>query len=273
MPTKKRSLPKQIDNPKILKIPPQVKLGKKAAIQDPRTLRFKNYVPGAVAPALPDPPAEVSWVTKVPLPWGMLLNDQLGDCVPAALAHMVMQMTFFAGKPFIPTDAQVLAAYEKIGGYVPGDPSTDNGCFMLDALKYWRNNGFAGHKIAAFMQIDPLNPHEMRQAIQLFGGVLTGVQLPVSAQGKDDWTVPAGGPFMNGSPGTWGGHCVPIFASSPQTDTCVTWGQRLKMSHNFRIDYCDEMYAVVSSDFIDKAGVSPGGFNLQQLLTDLTLLS
>src|ERR1051325_2327637 len=253
------------------KPPPEKKLGKKAPLADPRNFLFSNYT--VVTEPAPEPPAEASWIMKVPPPWNVFLNDQLGCCVISAMGHMVQQMTYFAGKPFIPSNADILAAYEHVGGYVPGDPATDNGCFMLDALKYWRHIGLAGHKILAFVQLDPLNSHEMRQAIQLFGGYFGGFALPISVRNSDRWTVPDSGPYLSGSPGTWGGHAVSVLGSSPITDSCITWGERLKMSHNFRKDYCDEAYAVVSTDFIDQNGLSPSGFNLKQLLSDLSKLT
>jgi hypothetical protein len=218
-------------------------------------------------------PQEVSWVTKVEN-WPMMLNDTLGDCVPAAMGHMVEQWSTYAGSPVIPTNAQVLSAYEAIGGYVPGDPSTDNGCDMLTALNYWRQTGIAGHKIFAFVQVNPLDADEIREAIYLFGNVFTGLALPISAQGEDAWTVPPGGKSSpNGSPGSWGGHCVPSVADSPQSRTVVTWGEVLKMSPNFFIDYVDELYAVLSLDWIESNGLSPSQFNLAQLQADLEIVT
>ncbi len=70
-------------------------------------------------------------------------------------------------------------------------------------------------------------------------------------------------------PGGWGGHCIPIVAMSPKSRTVVTWGGLLKMSANFELDYVDEMYAVLSVDWIEKTGLSPSGFDLAQLQQDL----
>lgn len=245
------------------------KLGKGNAVHDPRTLLLKTYLPKK---QLSPPPAEVSWITKLaaaePLP--MYLNDRLGDCVFAAGGHMEQQWNFYAGHPAQPTDAQVLAAYEAVGGYCPGNPSTDNGANMLAFLKYWRKTGLAGDKIAAFVAVDFTKLDEIRQAIQLFGNVYLGVQLPMSAQGEDAWTVPDGGIYRsNGQPGGWGGHCVPLVASSPETHTCITWGTTLKMSHNFLLDYADEAWAVLSQDWINSTGLSPDGFDFDQLQADL----
>ena len=157
-----------------------------------------------------------------------------------------------------------------MGGYQPGNPSTDNGADMLSFLKYWRTTGLGGDKIAAFVAVDFTNTEEIRQAIQLFGSVYLGVALPISAQGETAWTVPDGGVYRtNGEPGGWGGHCIPLVASSPETHTCITWGTTLKMSHNFLLDYADEAFAVLSQDWINAVGLSPDGFNFDQLSADL----
>ena len=203
----------------------------------------------------------------------MLLNDQLGDCVIAAMMHMVQQWTYFASNGTamqVATDAEALSAYEAIGGYVPGDASTDNGCDMLSALNYWRNTGIVVngqvHKIAGYVELNPTNLLQVEQAIYMFGNAFTGVQLPTSAQGEDAWTVTDGGIYApTGQPGGWGGHCVPLDADSPITLTCVTWGSLLKMSHNFRLDYMDEAYGVLSQDWIDSQGLSASQFNFAAL--------
>lgn len=246
------------------------KLGKKAVRTDHRTLKLSKYLRSV----LPAPPAEVSWVAKVPS-WPVFLNDNLGDCVIAAMAHMIEQWSLYAsGTEAKITDTQVLSAYEILGGYTPGDPSTDNGVDMLTALQWWKSTGFAGHKILAYMSVDWANLTEVFQAIQLFGNLFLGVALPVSAQGEDAWTVASGGPANNAaaSPGSWGGHCIPVCAASPETLTVVTWGARLKMSHNFFADYTEEAYVVLSPDWFSQLGNAPSGFDLNQLVADLAAL-
>ncbi len=69
-------------------------------------------------------------------------NDKLGDCVIAGMAHVVGVLTGGAGpKPFLYSDAEIIKLYSAIGGYVPGDPATDQGCDEQTALNYWENNG------------------------------------------------------------------------------------------------------------------------------------
>lgn len=253
------------------------RLGKKAPKIDTRTFALSKYlklkVPKVV---LPPVPTETSWITNVPGQWPMYLNDQLGDCVVAAMGHMIQQWSFYStGNKISVTDQQVLATYEILGGYQPGNPSTDNGVVMLDALNWWRQTGFAGHKILAYMSVDWNNLTEVFQAIQLFGNVFLGVALPVTTQGKDDWTITGQGPNgndPNAAVGSWGGHCIPIMAASPQTLSVVSWGQRLKMSHNFLSDYAEEAYVVLSPDWFSKLGESPGNFDLNALTEDLAQL-
>jgi hypothetical protein len=243
------------------------KQGKLPKRDDSRTLQLRNYL----AEGLPAPPSAADWATKVPT-WPMYLNDQLGDCVLAATGHMIEQWTCYAGKSFLPSDQQILTAYEAVGGYVPGDPSTDKGAVMLDALKYWRGTGIAGRKILAYVEVNKKNLTEVEQAIQLFGNCYAGFQLPLSAQNQTFWSVPPGGLTGNGEPGSWGGHCVPLVAYGPSTLCCVTWGQLLRMSHSFFLDYCDEAYAIVSNDWIETNGASPAGIKLASLEADLQKL-
>lgn len=247
-----------------------MKFGKRAPRRDPRTLKLSHYLKPA---GLPPAPQEVSWVVKPPT-WPMYLNDQLGDCVEAAMAHMVNQWTFYAsGQETLLTDSDVLKAYEAIGGYVPGHPSTDKGSDMLTALNYWRKTGIGGHKILGYVAIDPANVNQVKLSIELFGNVFLGLALPLSVEGASDWTVPEGGIYLRaGLPGGLGGHCVPVMAASPLTRTCITWGGKLKMSANFLADYADEAYAVLSPDWIEKNGIAPSVFNLDALKADLAAL-
>lgn len=253
------------------------KLGKKSFKgYHPGTLKLKDYLlPKAQRGVIPPPPSEVSWVTKVPGPWPMLLNDQLGDCVPAAMLHMIQQWTYFASsKQVVGTNAQVQQLYEAIGGYVPGDPSTDNGCDMQVALAYWKSNGLMGaHKILGWATVDWSNIEEVFQAIELFGNVFVGISLPITAQGENDWTVSRGGVYTpNGTPGSWGGHCIPYMAASPFSRTCITWGEALKLSPNFSLDYVEEMYVVASADWFSVQGSTPSGLDKAALLADMALL-
>ena len=250
-------------------------LGKKPRKFDPRTLRMRDYLSPfrhpAARPALatPPPPAHVNWVKTGAPAWPMMLNDTLGDCVCAAAGHMQEQWTTWSGQTVTPSDSAILNMYEKVGGYVPGEPSTDNGCNMLDALNWWKSTGIQGRKIAAFASVNLEDRDEVKTAVDLFGNLYLGIQLPLSAQGQSVWQVPVGGPSGNGAAGSWGGHCIPVVSYDPTGLIVVTWGQTLFMTWGFLNTYADEAYAVLSPDWIGSQGFSPGKLNTAQLLADL----
>jgi len=203
----------------------------------------------------------------------MYLNDVYGDCVIAAAGHAIQEWTAYAGSEVTITDADILAGYEAVGGYVPGDASTDNGCDMLSALQYWKATGFGGHKIAGFVSVDPTNQAEVEQAIYLLGNVYMGIALPLSAQDQTAWKFT--GITGDGSPGSWGGHCVIAnsYASGPYTGvTVITWGAPLWASWKFVRRYVDECYAIITTDWLNSLGQSPEGFDLDQLRADLAQL-
>jgi hypothetical protein len=244
-------------------IPPAGKrLGKGERRIDSRTLCLADYL------KLPAAPVSVSYMTKV-RGWGMMLNDSLGDCTCACAGHQIEQWSAYAGRLVVPADSAILSAYEAIGGYVPGDPSTDNGCVVLDVLNYWRKTGIAGHKIAAYVSVNPENVEEVKLAVSLFGNIYLGVQLPLSVQEQPVWTVPAAGTGGSGQPGSWGGHAIPIVQYNERGFNVITWGAPLWASWNFLRVYCDEAYAVLSPDWIEKNGLAPSQFNLAQLQADL----
>ncbi|MDE2107117.1 MAG: hypothetical protein KGL39_58460 [Patescibacteria group bacterium] len=241
-------------------------LGKKQAKADLRTKLFEDYYTGL--PVLKD---SVDWGKLVP-EWGMMLNDKIGDCTCAGAGHLIMDWSSNANKLVTPSDHDILKAYEDVSGYNPANPRSDNGAAELDVLNYWRNTGIAGHKILAFVQVNVKNVNHVKAAIQLFGGVYAGVQLPVSAQGKSEWVMPQLGMPQDVIPGSWGGHAIPIVAFDEKQCTCITWGQRLQMDWLFWLTYMEECWSIVTEDFIAANGMSPSGFNLQALMDDLKAL-
>lgn len=245
-----------------------MKLGKLAPRHDARTLKLEDYLDLA---KLPPAPETVDWGTKVPT-WGMMKNDALGDCTCAAVGHTIMANTSLHSTLFTPSDDEILKAYEVVGGYVPGDESTDNGADELTVLKYWRKTGIAGHKLGAFADVTPKNFDHIKQTIWLLGSCYTGIALPVTAQGQAEWSVTDKSLEGDAAPGSWGGHAVPFVGYNAAGPVCVTWGQTLQMTWEFWAAYGDEAHAPLSEDWVDGTKEAPSGFNLAQLKADLAAL-
>jgi hypothetical protein len=253
--------------------PLKLKLGKHPPRHDPRTLLFATYATAA----LPAPPNTLDLTKKVKGAWGMMDNDQIGDCTCAAAGHLMMEWTANAqSKMFTPSDQDIVEAYSAITGYNPTTGANDNGAQEIDVLNYWRQQGIAGHKIEAFMALEPSNNTHVKDGVWIFGGVYIGLALPKTAQSqtsnKQVWSVPPGGTSGDGAPGSWGGHAVPVVAYDSRSLTVVTWGALQAMTWGFWAAYCDEAYAILSADYLKQKNgqtVAPNGFNLAQLQEDL----
>lgn len=245
---------------------------------DPRTLRLARYT----TPTLPATPYAANYLKAV-AGWPMLANDRIGDCAPCAIAHHEQAWTVAAGAdpPYLPTDADTITAYTGIAGYDParvdtdGNNPTDTGCTSLDTLNYWRRSGIAGRRIVAYAQVNHANHHEIRAAVNLFGGVFAAVELPLAAgqqfRKRQTWR-PTAGPA--GERGSWGGHAVYLGAYNGRGLTCVTWGTTQRLTWSWWDTYGAECYAAVSGDFLNRGSDSnPAGINLDQMLADLHQLT
>jgi hypothetical protein len=249
----------------------KVKLGKKPAKIDPRTLRLAKYL----LPSLPAAPSSVDWTGGVK-EFGQMLNNVLGDCTVAAVGHAEQIWSIAADSKeleFTPSDHLILEKYMQWCGYVPGDPSTDQGGVEIDVLNDWRKHGFHPalhphrHPLLAYADPDPANTEHIRQAINLFGGVYIGLELPICAQTQDVWDTVSG---PTGEPGSWGGHAVFVCGYDESTFTFISWGQVMKMTIRFWEDYVDEAHALVSAEFLNAGtGETPVGFDLVTMLADL----
>lgn len=246
------------------------RLGRAPVRHDERTLMFAKYLDTAVV--LPTVPRTQTVPTV--RSWPMYLNDRLGDCTIAAGAHMIQSWSKEAKRPLTPLEADVAYAYWQTGTppHETGWPGavTDDGRVELDVLNYWRHTGIGGDKIEAYAAVDPTDHAAMKAAIWLFGGVYVGIALPKSAQKQASWKVVTG---PDSRPGSWGGHAVPLLGYTSAQATCVTWGQKVRMTWEFIDDYCEEAYAIISRDFLTAAGKTSDGFDLTQLHADLAAIT
>lgn len=245
-------------------------LGKRSPKLDPRTFKLSDFTVGIE----PLNPPTYGGYTEPGILWPVYGNDLIGDCAIAAWLHMIGLWTETAiGKESIFTKDDAIKAYSDVSGYVPGDPSTDNGCFLLDVLNYARKKGINGHKIGAYVSVNWRNWRELHMAINWFGGVYIGLQMPLTAQNQDVcWQVPTTGPVGDASPGLWGGHCVNVVRYTPHSKTVVSWGREFYMSNGFYGSYTDEAYAIVSADWLNGLGLSPTGLDIAGLRSALASL-
>jgi Domain of unknown function (DUF1906) len=243
-------------------------LGKRHARHDPRVPMLARYLP--VKP-LPAPPARVDWYSAVNK-WGVMKNDALGDCTCAAVGHVILQWTTYASEARLLSDDEVLELYEVVGGYNPADASTDQGAVEVDVLNYWLNDGVFGDRLAGYASLEVGNIVEIKDAINWFGNVYIGLQLPVTAQTQQVWAVAPGGASGPGAPGSWGGHAVPVVGYDERGLICITWGELKRMTYEFWSTYCDEAYALLSTDFVEAAGTTPGGLSWDELQADMQAL-
>lgn len=248
-----------------------MKLGKKPATHDPRDLQLAHYLDAAALPKRPKVFGHEQFVGADA--WGMLGNDNYGDCVFAGAAHETMLWTAEVGQPAQFTDKAVLSDYSALTGFDPRDPDTDQGTDMREAANYRRSRGIidAGgkrHKIGAYVALEPGNWQHLLDALYLFGAVGIGIEFPQSAMDQFNagkpWTVVKRSPIE-------GGHYVPLVARRGDT-RLVTWGQTQRMSQAFYLQYCDEAYAYLSPDMLT-GGKSPEGFDLAALTADLKAVS
>jgi hypothetical protein len=237
-----------------------MKLGKKSARLDKRTLFFRDYLDFSKL----NVPDSCDWGNKVSS-WGMMKNDVVGDCTCASAGHLIMDWTANEGIEEVPQDEQIISAYSEITGYDPETGLNDNGAVELDVLNYWRNKGIGGHKIYAYTMLHSREPQYLKATTYLFGGAYIGLALPVSAQNQEVWDVAD----KDNEVGSWGGHAVPIVGYNPTGPVCVTWGATKQMTWAFFGKYCDEAYAVLSGDWSSDGLKSPSGFDVVSLQKDL----
>jgi hypothetical protein len=234
--------------------------------------------PEALAPRLklgahlrdaPAPPASVDWYTNVS-GWPMYLNDQLGDCTIAMVGHEIGNASAYAsGATVILSEQDILAAYERVSGYNPADPNTDQGAVLQDVYGDWRKAGVGGHRALVFAQVDHLNHDQVKTAVQLFGAV--GLGIVVRESMMEDFN--AGRPWSQWGGAELGGHAVPIVGYDEAFVYVVTWGKVQPMSWSVYAKATDEAWAAVLPEWLNSSGTDPHGVDLHGLGAEFSQLT
>lgn len=231
-------------------------------------LKFHKYL---YRQALPYAPKEFGHVHESAPSggWGMLANDEVGDCTIAGIMHGQMVWDWATNNTITKFDDDVARKqYFALTGGV------DSGLNPVEVASFWQNDGLIDasgktHKVAAYAAIN--TPNDLIESAYLFGFSGLGVFLPDNAipqfiAGKvwDDTSMP-----MNPQHG----HFIPVVGRNSHGNLMVvTWGRLHAITQKWLDRYFAGGVAYISQEYFNKTGVSPEGFNFKQLSDDLTQL-
>ena len=237
-----------------------MRLGKREAVSDPRTLMLGNFIEPRVVPSKHD---FDQGRAGFPLdPWG---NDQWGNCVKVGEANQLVRLERLEQRRTLKLTADhVVKAYaeesERQFGVRPSAPGDagDQGLVVLWNLRNWRNLGWTldftkrkgddrTYTISAFGELVPNDYEQLKAACYLLHGVQLGLWLPRAVAGNYTYWDYNGETGDHWRPGSWGGHLVYAKAYNGDSMEILTWGFKVKVSKRFLARFCDEAYAVVDS--------------------------
>lgn len=205
---------------------------------------------------LPTPPNTLDLTSGI-TSWGQMLNDSEGDCTCAECGHAIQSWTAAGGSEITVPDSAIQTVYEAVGGYVPGNESTDNGAVIKDVLDYFRDTGVAGYKISAHAEVD-ITQLRVCQAAYAFGALDFGIQLPISAQNQvgSRWSIVGDGQTGDSAPGSWGGHSIALVSYDTSGVQFVTWGALQSADWDWVMLYADEAHAAIFPGFTSPVPVA-----------------
>jgi hypothetical protein len=239
-----------------------MKLGRKPRAFDQRIPKLHNLQRDTTIPM----PAHVDYTNGMSKDLGAMLNDTLGDCTCAAVGHAIQVWSFNIGGMKTPSDQDIEALYEKAGGYIPGNPDTDNGCIEQDVLTDWLNGPVDGNELSAFVEVDPANFSDVKRTIWDCGLIYIGFNVP--AYLMNSLTSPGSTWDVNNLADNTivGGHCVIVAGyDSSGNMKLISWGAEYTMTAAFWSAYVDECYGLVNKDWITVTKKTPAGLTLEQL--------
>ena len=229
-------------------IHPHFRLGRRPHNPDRPVLKLGPLLTGVT----PDHPATVDHLSQIPPSrWGMLGNNQYGDCGPADVFHDRMLVSkYLANVDIFPDTAAVLDLYKRSGN--PNFPQDDNGVVMADMLAQVHKVGIISGgqmvKCVAYAQVDVTDLDEVHAAIAIFGSLSCGADLDKAQSDQTD----AGKPwdYVSDSP-EWGGHAFLIGkytgdSGSGRPDIgLISWGSPMALTDSFWAHQVQEAWAVI----------------------------
>ena len=245
-------------------------LGRVRSVHDARLLHLRSYM---AVDSLPVPPRHNMLDSTTS--WPMLANNIFNCCTSAAAGHMVHHWTEANQHGVFLTDQDIIRAHALLTG-----DHLMNCVSMLDALKFWRKTGIGDHRIHSYMSAGHAGPDDLRSVIFLFGSAYIGLNLPSFAMSGDPqqipnipWEIPGSVSPADAAPQSANGHCVAAIGYDDEVIYVVTWGQLKTMTWDFFLRYNDEVYAVLSNDWVQQDIKCPSGFDMTTLERDLLLVT
>ncbi len=171
--------------------------------------------------------------------WGMLGNDQYGDCAEAGYRHVEMSTAVAAGAP-----VPVFTTAEAVAEYLWATGGADTGLNLADfLLKLYRRG-----RAKAFAPVDHTNRASVDYFTQFGYGLYLGVNLTGDAQQRFQqglpWTVADGQ-----TPDPSEGHCiVKTKADGADLDGYVTWGAEQAATVEWSTACVEEAWLVVTTE-------------------------
>jgi len=240
----------------------ELKLGKREAVYDSRTITLKSIL-RKLLPPLPDewefsrqyPEFDLS-----PQVWG---NLELGNCVYVASMAQQRDFEVVEQNKVISID-QDLAKEDYLK-----EAGGDNGLVMLYHLKRWKkeglpfgrgrkllclNFGVPKYNIHAFTSIDCRSQKQLKYATYLLG-CNVGALMPDSYYDQfcanhpwDDTSLP---------PSRYNGHAMKVRGWTDDGILLWTWGKLQLATWDWVAKYCDEGWAIIDERNNDSSIINP----------------
>ena len=247
--------------------------GKLAPVRSVKMPALGDFLtPATNWPAVP----ATGWEGAVdPSTWGMLGNDQYGDCAEAGILHLIQAQAANAGTKLTATKDQALALYSAVTGFDVTKPETDQGTVLSTLLAYVQKNGVemtdatgavTTVEVVGSASLDISSIAQMRYAAYTFGGSYLGINCPTQCeQDLSNWDFAPGAQLA-------GGHCIPQAGEGSAGGKIVSWGVVIPTSWPFLLAYLDEAYCVITKSWLNQQGKSPSGLDLDGLLAAMKTL-
>ena len=228
-----------------------MKMGRNAPSNKPALDAAEFVILDAVIPGYPTADGAPQ------LTYPMDENDVWGDCVVAGADHALQVVFALLGVSRVPWDKPTILSlyrtqnpdFDGVTTDADGNLVGDNGMDIQTFLEFLVANG----NILGFAKVDPKNEALMRAATYIGLAVITGETLQVAQQSQKVWD------YVPGS-GTWGGHCTTTvgYQPTPDTETCVTWGELVPQTQKFVQNQVEEAWFIVTQQHVDHPGFRDG---------------